>query len=465
MAHTLSVRAAAREHGDSLALAEGDRETTWAELAREVDARASALAAVGAGPHARVAVIGEPTRERVIDVLAALELGAALVMLHPRWTDAERERVIAQTEPCIVLGRDPLPPAGATVTTDAASLDASLPLAILFTSGTTGAARGAILSRRAFAASARASMATLPLSPGDRWLLTMTLAHVGGLSIVVRSLVARSAIVLGGSFEVDRTRWVVERHRPTVISLVPTMLGRLLDAGWSRPPALRAILLGGSECPPRILARALDANLPLRTTYGLTEACSQVATARSDVRSADEGAGAPLPGIGVRIGREGTIEVRGPTMFDGWFPPGAHPSPFDAEGWYDTGDVGELDARGRVHVLARRTDLIVTGGENVYPAEVEAALERFDSVRAACVFGVPDERWGHVVAAALVVDPGAPDDGAICDALGRSLARFKIPRLMARVDALEIGATGKVDRRATAARARASLAPLAGRND
>ncbi|UJR85072.1 class I adenylate-forming enzyme family protein [Sandaracinus amylolyticus] len=453
MSEPLSVRAAARERGDADALIDEDGDAiSWRTLAAEVDAQIAMLAAHGVDgrdPAARVAVVGSPTRVHIVDVLAAIEIGAPLVMLHPRWTDAERDVVIDESAPRVVLptqtevhvGHEP-------PRTREDTIDPARTLAVLYTSGTTGKAKGALLSRRAFLASARASAVNLPLTPSDRWLLCMPIAHVGGLSIVVRSLIARSTIVLAGPFDEARARDTIGARSITLVSLVPTMLARLLDAGFARPPALRTILLGGAACPERVLMRAIAANLPLRTTYGLTEACSQVSTARDDVRSLDEGAGHPLPGTGVRIGARGTIEVRGPTMFDGWL--GQVASPFDADGWYDTGDLGELDARGHLHVLARRTDLIVSGGENVYPAEVEAALERVEGVRAACVFGVPDDRWGQIVAAAIVVDDRAPDDATITRALSGVLARFKRPRRIARLPALVVAGSGKLDRRATA---------------
>lgn len=428
----LSARRAGDERPDALAIVTEDgARWTWREVAARVEDRAAARRAP------LVTVVGDPSAERVIDVLAAIEIGAPLLMLHPRWASAEREAVLAEA-------RDARPPLGA--------------LAILYTSGTTGRAKGAILSRRAFEASARASAHNLPIAPGDRWLLCMPIAHVGGLSVIVRSLIARSAIAIAGPFEVARTMEAIERDRPTLISVVPTMLARMLDAGWAAYPELRAVLLGGAACPEGVLARAIDAGLPIRTTYGLTEACSQVTTAREDVRSIAAGAGEGVPGTEIRIGERGTIHVRGPTMLDGWFPEGAHPPPLDAEGWYDTGDLGSLDALGRLHVHARRTDLIVTGGENVYPAEVEQALERVPGVSAACVFGIDDERWGQIVAAAIVGEAG---DRAISGALSRALARFKIPRAIARVDALAIHASGKIDRRTTAERARPLLRELA----
>lgn len=461
MTESFSVRAAARDHGGADALIDEGRAISWRALAEDVDARIAALEASGVeaeDPAVRVAVIGAPTRERIADVLAALELGVPLVMVHPRWADAERAAVIASTSARPMPA--PLEPQPASQPPPPrAPIDPARTLAVLHTSGTSGTPKGALLSRRAFLASARASAANLPLGPADRWLLCMPIAHVGGLSVVVRSLIARSAIVLAGPFDETRTRDAIERDGVTLVSLVPTMLARLLDAGLIRPRSLRAILLGGAGCPERVLACAVDAGLPIRTTYGLTEACSQVTTARDDVRSIDDGSGAPLPGIGVRVGPRGTIEVRGPTMFDGWL--GDPRSPFDAEGWYDTGDLGQLDPRGRLHVLSRRTDLIVTGGENVYPAEVEAALERVPGVIAACVFGVPDERWGQLVAAALVTGAPAPDDELVMLALESSLARFKRPRLLARLDSLVVAPSGKLDRRATAELARPRLRAIA----
>lgn len=452
----LSIHMAAKEHGRALALIDGDRRTSWDELRDEVSSRAEELAPhIDPSESKRIAVLGEPTRARIIDVLAAIELGAPLVMLHPRWTEVERHAVLSETKPCLVLGKDVIAHIGSGPLSQNTT-DASAPLAILYTSGTTGPAKGAILSRRAFIASARASAVHLPLTPSDRWLLTMPLAHVGGLSIVIRSLIARSAIVIGGPFEAERTRALIARENPTLISLVPTMLSRLLDAGFTRSHGLRAILLGGAACPDRVLERARAHDLPIRTTYGLTEACSQVTTALSNVTSSEDGSGIPLPGIEIRIGPSEHIEVRGPTMFDGWFPKGAHDSPFDHDGFYDTGDLGFFDSEGRLHVLARRSDLIVTGGENVYPIDIENALMKLPEVRAACVFGLPDPHWGQLVAAAIVLEREVRDED-LKKSLSRSLARFKVPKHFMRLPALVMGPTGKLDRRATALLASSAL--------
>ncbi|NLY93393.1 MAG: AMP-binding protein [Myxococcales bacterium] len=438
---TLSVLARAGVLDEALVDEAGS--LSYAELAARVRARLGELRAAGLAEGSRVAIVGEATRARVIDVLAALELGAAIVMIHPRWTPAERAAALERTRPALLVDAD-----GSLATRgEAAPPEASRgTLAILHTSGTSGAPKAAVLSRRAFVASAEASATRLPLAPGDRWLLVMPIAHVGGLSIVIRSLLAGSSIALAAPFEASRAMDAIAAWRPAYVSLVPTMLDRLLDLGLERG-TLRAILLGGAACPARVLDRALSRGLPIHTTYGLTEACSQVTTARAPVRGQADGAGEPLPSVEVRLGPAGEIRVRGPNLFDGYL---GLPSPFDDEGFFETGDLGRFDEAGRLHILARRRDLVVTGGENVYPAEVEAALERIPGVRAACVFGVDDDTWGQRVAAALVLEPGAPSPRAIVATLREALAPFKLPRKVAVVDALATNAVGKLDRDATA---------------
>lgn len=429
----LSIRAAAQELPRAIAITSEDGEhSTYAELARRIE-----TLEIEAPVHF---LSGEPRAARVIEALAAIERALPIAGIHPRWAQAERDRFVSEIRAARRV------PAGT--------------LAILATSGTSGRPRAAVLSRRALEAAARASAEALPLGPGDRWLLCMPIAHVGGLAVLVRSVIARSAITIAGDFEVARTLAVIARERPSIVSLVPTMLARLLEAGLAPWEGLRAILLGGAACPPRLLARAIERGLPIRTTYGLTEAGSQVATARQSVCSVEEGCGPPLPGIEIRIDRErGTIGVRGPSMFDGWLTDRGVIAPeLDAEGYYDTGDLGSIDASGRLHVLSRRSDLVISGGENVYPAEVEAALEQVPGIEAACVFGLDDERWGQIVAAAIV---GEADDATILSALGATIARFKIPRRIARLDALVINAAGKLDRRTTAERAAPLLRELA----
>jgi O-succinylbenzoic acid--CoA ligase len=262
----------------------------------------------------------------------------------------------------------------------------------------------------------------------------MPLAHVGGLSILTRCLLARTCVVLEPRFDAATLPARLDDEKITLLSLVPTMLARLLDEHptWTPPPRLRAILLGGAGTPARLLARARERGLPVHTTYGLTEACSQVVTG-----------GRALHGVELRISADERIQVRGPMLMTGYL--GEPPLPPGA--WLDTGDLGELDGDGVLRVHARRTDLIVTGGENVYPAEVEDALAALPGIHAACVFGIPDETWGQLVAALLVGErtPG------LAAAIAARLAPHKRPRRIAFVDALPVTPAGKPDR-ASAAR-------------
>jgi O-succinylbenzoic acid--CoA ligase len=349
----------------------------------------------------------------------------------------------------------------------------SLPLAVVYTSGTTGRPKGAVLSRRAFAAAAAASAQNLRWTDEDRWLLTLPVCHVGGLSIVTRCLSARRPVILEPRFDPDAVLASIVRERATLLSVVPTMLQALLERDRDNALGrLRAVLVGGAGAPFPLMEACADRKVAALATYGLTEACSQVTVQRlSDPPRARRGSGEPLPGVEIQIaldsgaparpGEAGRIRVRGPTMMDGYFlGPERPPDPArDAQGWFDTGDVGELDAAGTLHVHSRRTDLIVSGGENVYPVEVEERLEELPGVRRALVFGVPDERWGQIVAAALELAPGTslPDLAA---GVAASLAPHKRPRLACAVDALPLTASGKLERARAVERHGPALAPF-----
>ncbi len=310
-----------------------------------------------------------------------------------------------------------------------------------------------MLGREAFLASAALSQANLGWADDDRWILAMPLAHVGGISVVTRCLLAGRPVILQPGFDAGAFAEAVAAHRATLASLVPTMLARLLDGGWRPPAHLRAVLLGGAGCPPALLDRARAAGVPALTTYGLTECCSQVTTAPVGTPpSAEVGAGPPLPGVRVRLAGGDRIEVRTPAVMRGYYPEGAFPEPFTEDGWLETGDHGRLDAAGNLHVLGRRVDRIVTGGENVDPLAVESVLAGHPQVAAVCVFGVPDDTWGQTVAALVVPRGGGdPNPEALLAWAAERLAPHARPRRVRLVDALPTGPSGKVDRRAVAA--------------
>ena len=465
---SFSFLRAAAEAPEQIALIEGGVPHRFAELAPRVRRAMRWLVDQGARPDTRIAVVGALRVDTLIALWAGIELGVPLVLVHPRLTAIERQRLLDDARPvCVLDERWEAPRTGPELDAGGPADDDERCLAILYTSGTTGRSKGAMLSRRAFLAAVRASAANLGWREDDRWLLCMPLAHVGGLSIVLRCLEARRTVVLSsaGSFSADAIARQLDSDRVTLVSLVPTMLKRLfeLDPPWRAPACLRGILLGGAAAPERLLREAARRELPVLTTYGTTEACSQLTAQRPGTPPSPEaGAGHPLPGVEVRIVAD-QVEVRGPNLMSGYFPPGAHQSPFTADGWLCTGDLGHLDAHGRLHLLARRGDLIISGGENVYPVEVEQALEAHPAIAQACVFGLPDETWGQRVVAALVLEGGPLTDEALLAFVEERLAPHKRPKAIARLAQLPLNATGKLDRAATAIAATPLLRPLARR--
>jgi O-succinylbenzoic acid--CoA ligase len=327
---------------------------------------------------------------------------------------------------------------------------------MLATSGSSGRPKLAQLSHRALRSAAHASAAHLGVDPAERWLACLPLAHVGGLSILTRMLFARRASVLfdaGGSLlaALPDLAAVLERHRITLLSLVPTLLERLLDAPEFRAkPPLRAILLGGAATSSALLKRAVQRGLPVLPTYGLTETAAQVCTRPFVVRGqlpVSDGpvapSGVPVEGAEIRI-VDGQIEVRGATLFSGYAEGITQVAP---GGWFRTHDRGFIDGNGELVVIGRADDCIVTGGENVDPAEVESALSAIPGVRGACVFGMPDARFGEIVTAVIAREAPQADD-AMKAALRERLSGYKIPRRITWVAALPLLASGKVDRAA-----------------
>ena len=297
-------------------------------------------------------------------------------------------------------------------------------LAVVHTSGTTGQPRPVFLTRAHFEASARASAEVLGVEPDDRWLCCLPVHHVGGLSIFTRSAFYGTTVYAEAQFDATRVRDVLEAREVTLVSLVPTMLLKLREAGLEQAPGVRGILLGGGPIPGELLDWSRAVGLPVMPTYGMTETCSQIATA-----APGETLARPLPGVEVRIADDGEILVRGPMVA--------------ADGWLQTGDRGALRAERLLEVHGRMDDIIVTGGENVAAAEVEAALLEHPAVADVAVIGVEDEEWGRAVTAFVVTT--VPEDEIAAHARAR-LPGFKVPKRVVVLDELPRTASGKLQR-------------------
>ena len=467
------LTAVARLAADRPALFAGEVALSFADLDARVRAVSAALAARGIHAGSRVAILAQNRVETVVALHALLALGAAIVPIHPRLTPAEVQLIVDDAAPALTLregdldaltNQSPRAEAPSPIT-----IDPGAPLAIVYTSGTTGRPKGAILSRRAFLASAAASAENLGWIPEDRWLLCLPICHVGGLSILTRCLAAQRAVILLPRFDPDAVLAAIVARSATLLSVVPTMLTALLSRDHHNVLArLRAVLCGGAATPWSLLEECGRRGVPALTTYGLTEACSQAASqAPRSPYVPEPGSGRALAGVELRVDGSGRIHLRGPTLMSGYFRGEgreADTSMF-TDGWFDTGDLGELDGAGRLHVHARRTDLIVTGGENVYPLEIEQCLEAQPGVRRALVFGVHDPRWGQIVAAAIEPEieieiETAIDEAALAAALTSRLAPHKRPRLLGIVSALAVTGSGKLVRADAASRYAAALRPF-----
>jgi O-succinylbenzoic acid--CoA ligase len=466
------VQTQRRRDADGLALVAGDRHWSWADLDRDVAAAAGSLRVAGVGPGERVAVIAANTPATVVLLFALRRLGAALVPLNVRLAPAELRAQTDRVRPRLLLadpermavlpGAEPLEGWARTgaVPVEPGPDDPGTDWALLFTSGTTGRPKAARLTVGAFEALARASGENLGSRPSDRWLCNLPLFHVGGLGTAVRCAHDGAALVLHPRFDAGSVVRAVRDDGITHLSLVARTLEQCLDAGLE-PRKLRGVLVGGGPVPAGLVERARARGIPVLLTYGLTEACSQVATERPGDADGTT-AGPPLPGLEVRIvdaglrplptGEEGTIAVRGPTLMRGYLDEEAATAEVLRGGWLQTGDLGRLDAHGRLTVLARRTDLILSGGENVYPAEVEAVLADHPAVAEVAVVGRPDPRWGQVPVAVVVPRRTAADQLPGLQAWARSrLAAFKVPAEVLPATELPRTAAGKVDRAAVQA--------------
>jgi O-succinylbenzoic acid--CoA ligase len=410
----------ARTHADRPALITGGRTVLYRELDELAASCARRLAALGAGEGDRVATTLSPGLDFAVLLHALPRLGAVLVPLNTRDPYLEVESVLVVAEP--LRGQEADVPLRSEVDPDA-------PQVVIHTSGTTAQPKPVELTYSNFAASAVASAWNLGVDPDDRWLCVMPLFHVGGLSILTRSAIYGTCAVVHDGFDSGAVRDSIESGEATLVSLVATMLRRLRTAGLERAPGLRAALIGGGPVPRDLLDWGREAGLPLLQTYGMTETCSQIATAGAgDTRAR------ALPGVELDTTAEGEILARGPMVA-----PGA----VAGDGWLHTGDRGHIDDEGFLHVEGRIKDTIVTGGENVAAPEVEEALLSHPAVTDAAVVGRPDPEWGEVVTAFVVLSDETPDDDLRAHCRER-LAGYKVPRAFERVSELPRTASGKL---------------------
>ena len=464
------LRAAAQARPDAPALDDGEKVWTYAELDAGVSRMTRRLAPLGAGPGSTVALVAHPNALSIQALWAVPRSGAVVAPLNPRLGAAAMERALDAIGPDLILSTeedvhdpalsgaldpdwvttlDDLPrPSGeggadgeaVSVPTSRAESGAS-PFALLWTSGTSGEPRAVPILSSALEASARASVARLALTDADRWYASLSLGHVGGLALVHRAAYVECTLLVRGRFSAEVLAALIGREALTHASLVPTMLTRLLEVGEGEdvPATLRCLLVGGAAAGGALVPNAVEHGYPIALTYGLTEACSQVATAPPALVAEKPGTvGPPMDGLEIRIRENGEICVRGGTV---------SPGAADGEGWLATGDLGRLDGDGHLWISGRISDRIVTGGATVDPRSVEGVLEGLPGVSEAAVTGLPDDVWGEILVALIVPDPGTEADVSMLMALARErLSPSELPRRVEFADKLPLIANGKIDR-------------------
>lgn len=422
----------------------GDETVSYSQLFNAVAACAQRLREDGIKPGDRVGIAGRNSPDYIIVLLGLWAVKAVACPLSIRLPEEALGRQLRQINARYLIASDDglfnsqkinvkkLRMPGLTLTSAAAPLAdlrcaAGLDATILFTSGSGGDPKAVLHTLENHVYSAGGANEHIPVGPGDRWLLSLPLYHVGGLGIVFRVLLGRGAVAVPEPRE--NIAQAIERHHVTHVSLVPTQLFRLLGEKDRIPKlkSLKAVLLGGSFIPDSLLRESLKMGLPVYASYGLTEMASQAATSRR-LTTADCVLSAGILNYRqVRISDEGEILVKGETLFKGYVDGGKTHLPVDREGWFATGDLGCLAGDGGLIVTGRRDNMFISGGENIHPEEIEKCLCRLNGIEAAVVVPVEDDEFGcRPVAFVKTNDALSPDK--ILTFLQSRLPKFKIPK-------------------------------------
>lgn len=388
------------------------------------------------GSDAETAVVAAPlSGERLARaVLRAWDRGDAILPLDPAAPAAELRRLLARLRPThLDEGDGPVPASrsewgGAGVPAPAGTA------AIVVTSGTTGEPKGVELTRAGMEVMGRGYSDGLGVGPGDRWLACLPLHHVASLGVLARAYVTGVPWTVHDGFDLERVAHAPRADGATIVSVVPTALRRLLGSG-APLREYRRVIVGGAPCPPALRARAEDAGAVVVDAYGMSETWGGWALD-----------GIPIAGAQARVADDGELLVRGAMVMRGYrLDPAQTASVLDSDGWLHTGDVGTYDG-GVVRVVDRKKDLVITGGVNVSPTEVEAVLAQHPAVDDVCVVGLPDDEWGERVVAYVVAD--APPRVEDLRAFARDrLSAPKLPREVRVVTEIPRSPSGKPLRR------------------
>ena len=446
------VAQAARTFGDAPAIISDGRRWSFADLDAATARIAAAFEASGLRRGDIVALVAPNSADLVLALMALMRMGAVAAPVNHRFPASHIDGVLARLHPAMALDESKLKAFVAdalsrTVTTFTAATEMHRRASIIHTSASSGKPKAAMHSLANHYYSAKGSAENLPFGPGNCWLLSLPLCHVGGYSMLFKCLLG------GGSLAVPSPdaslAESLARFPVTHLSLVPTQLFRMLraDGGPERLRSLKALLLGGSAVSEPLLREAVREKIPLCLTYGSTEMSTQVTTSPTPVTSAEGDSGVVLPYREVAIAADGEILVKGECLFMGYLEECGLRTARDSDGWFHTGDMGELSEDGRLTVLGRRDSMFISGGENIHPEEIEKALCSIDGIEEAVVVPAPDVEYGARPVAWIKVGNNAPDDATIMASLRDTLGRLKTPVALHRVQEWHtLPGSAKIDR-------------------
>ncbi len=480
----------ARRTPERKALVFEGRSWTYAEFMQDVDRLAGLLRGLGVAKGMRVAFLGLNQPEFLIGLFATARLGGIFVPLNFRLTGPELSMIVndcgAQTliadpqhRPVIdgvraelgsvknfltvgsAEGWQPLDQQAEPIT-EGVRAEADDPAIIMYTSGTTGRPKGAILTHGNLWWNNVNALFNFDVLQDDVTLVVAPLFHIGGLNVTTLITFQKGGtVVLHRAFDPPRVLEAIAQHRITTMFGVPAMFQFMAqdpDFAAADLSSVRMLICGGAPCPLPLLEIYEKRGISVQQGYGLTETAPQVTFLAPEFAASKIGSSGRTPLLTeVRLvdpdgrivtepGGRGEVQVRGPNVTPGyWNLPEATAAAIDSEGWFRTGDVAYADEEGFIYICDRVKDMIISGGENVYPAEVESVLFRHPAVADVAVVGLPDPKWGETVAAIVALKPGAKLElEELREYAGKDLARYKLPRRLEVIDALPRNATGKI---------------------
>jgi o-succinylbenzoate---CoA ligase len=458
---------------DRMALSYEDKQWTFRQLSEEAARIAHKLRWNGLHEGDRIALLGRSTPEMVFVIHGCLLAGLEIVMLNSRLSPKEISWQLKDSEATLVIVDDvfidkvngldtkklpfsAIESSGTQISTFTETWDPSRTLTIMYTSGTTGFPKGVRQTAGNHTSSALASVLNLGLAENDIWLCTMPLFHISGFSILARSVIYGMGVRLYEKFDAPSIVEEIEKGTITRLSVVGTGLHRILVQFEQNEsvahPSFQSMLAGGGPVPDDYLRRAMSFKLPVLQTYGMTETSSQTATlSAEDALRKSGSAGKPLFFNRITIrnaeqpGDLGEVLVMGPHVTPGYIGHASDKKPLE-DGWLPTGDIGYIDEEGYLYIVDRRSDLIISGGENIYPAEVENVLISHPDVKEAGVCGIEHSEWGSVPIAFIVADKRLTRS-ELEDYCRRQLGSYKIPKEFYFLDELPRNASNKLLRR------------------